>query len=259
MDTEITMIPVAKIFARDYSVRADVDEDGILELAASIRRVGIIVPLVVRPDGDQFQIVAGHRRYLAAFRADLKEVPAIIRTDEDNITAEVSLAENLFRQDLTPIEQAAAIKDTLDNQVMDRPELAKAMHRTELWVQAQVQMLNWPDDVLAALHQGWISVSAASNISLIEDDTYRNFLLSNARDNGATARTTAAWLQAWRSQRPAEEAIQAEPVSGTEAITPALPQAPCLVCNNVFRTDGLAMVMVCPGCIATIRGVGVQG
>jgi len=109
---------------------------------------------------------------------------------------------------------------------------------------------------LEAIHNGKISVTAASNLACVEDDVYREFLVRQAVENGATARATAAWLQAWRSMVPASEAITREPVPAGPGVTPAVPQAPCIVCANVFRTDELSHVPVCVHCIRTIRDIG---
>ncbi len=252
---EIRQIPVEKIKVGEYALRMEAEDETLDDLAASIRRVGILVPLIVRSEGDKYDLIAGHRRLVAAMRLGLAEVPCIIRDSSEAQSSEMAFAENIFRQDLSAVEIAAGIKDILDQKIMEVPELARVVRLSEHWVRAQVAMLGWPADVLEAIHQRWLSVAAASNLAMIQDDSYRNFLLSNARDSGATARTTAAWLQAWCAQQPAEEAVQAEPVPGSQVSQPALPQAPCIACGNVQRTDGLAMVMICTGCLNTIRGV----
>lgn len=254
--TEIKEIPVEKIRVGDHALRMEFEDETLDDLRASIRRIGIIVPLLVSAEVDGYTLVAGHRRLKAAFLEGNKTVPAIIRDISAIDTKEVSFAENLFRQDLTPVEVAAGLKDVLDKETMTVDELAAAMHRSRHWVTSMVDMLAWPDDVLQAVHVGWLSVSAASNLALIPDDTYRDFLLRNAKDGGASARTTAAWLQAWRSMAPPEQAVVAEPGPADRASVPAIPQAPCLCCMQVFRTDELAHVAICVGCITAIRGVG---
>ncbi len=234
----------------------EAEDEGIDELAASIRRIGIIVPLLVRPQGDSFLVIAGHRRFAAAGVVGLREVPCCVRKDSEAIGAEVSIAENLFRTDLTPVETAGALKDVLEQKIMTLEELAAAVHRSVHWVASMVALLDWPADVLELLHRGKISVSAAHNLALVGDDEYRGFLLRNAEENGATARITAAWLQAWLAMEPAEAAVKAEPVDGQHMALPALPQAPCIVCGQVKRTDSLAMVMICTDCINAVRNVG---
>lgn len=250
---EIKNIPVENVKVGDHALRLEVEDEAVEELAASIRRIGIIVPLVVAPEGDVFHLVAGHRRLAAARRVGLSEVPCCVREATEGARVEVSFAENLFRLDLSPVELAAGMKDVLTKGIMDVHALAKAMHRSEHWVNAQFSLLSWPKDVLAAIHSGWLSVSAASNLALITDDAYREFLLRNAADSGATARTTAAWLQAWRSMVPPEAAITAEPVSGDSRTTPMVPQAPCLGCGEVHRSDELSHVPMCSQCIQAVR------
>ncbi|MBA7540024.1 Nucleoid occlusion protein [subsurface metagenome] len=250
---EIKNIPVEKIKVGDHALRLEPEDEAIDELAASIRRIGIIVPLVVSLEGDSFLLIAGHRRLAAAKRICLSEVPCIVREAKVAAGVEVSFAENLFRLDLSPVELAAGIKDVLTKDIMDVQALAKVMHRSAHWVNAQVSLLSWPEDVLAAIHSGWLSVSAASNLALITDGLYREFLLRNAADSGATARTTAAWLQAFRAMQPPEAAITAKAVSGESRSTPMVPQAPCLGCGQVHRSDELSHVPMCSQCIQAVR------
>ncbi|MBA7480451.1 Chromosome-partitioning protein Spo0J [subsurface metagenome] len=256
---EVKDLPVNKISAGDNALRLEADDAELDSLSASIRRVGIIVPLVVVGEGDGYTLVAGHRRLRAAIKCGLQTVPTLVREAAAAEVKEVSLAENLFRKDLTAVETAAGIKDTLDEGIMDVPGVAAALHRTEHWVHEQLVLLTWPQDVLEGIHLGWLAVSAARNLALIEDPIYREFLIRNAHDNGATARTTAAWLQAWRSMASPEEALTAEPVPGRGVNQPALPQAPCLCCGSVNRTDAMSMVMICSACINTIRNIGQTG
>ena len=256
---EIMEIPVEKIQVGDNALRMEFDDEEVSDLAASIRRIGVIVPLIVAAEGDSYMLIAGHRRLAAAVYCNLVSVPCIVSRAKSGEAKEVSFAENLFRQDLTPIEVAAGIKDVLDKKTMTVDELAAAVHHSKHWVTSMVNMLSWPDDVLQSIHAGWLSVSAGSNLALINDDTYRDFLLRNAHENGASARTTAAWLQAWRSMEPVEVAVAKEPGSADTASVPAIPQAPCLCCMQVFRTDELAHVAVCVGCVTAIRGVGARG
>ncbi len=252
---KLQFVSIGKIKVGAFVLRMEVEDAAIDDLVSSIRRVGILVPLIVCSEGDQYNLIAGHRRYVAAMRIGLAEVPCIIRDSSEAESSEVAFAENLFRQDLSAVETASRIKDILDQRIMELPELARAMHRSEHWVKSQLDLLSWPDDVLQLIHLGYLSVAAASNLALVTDDTYRDFLLKNAHENGATARTTAAWLQAWRSQAPPAAAVEAEPLPTSENPLPAVPQAPCIVCSQLFRTDGLAMVMACPACITAIRGV----
>jgi ParB family chromosome partitioning protein len=211
------------------------------------------VPLIVVRKNDSFLLVAGHRRIAAAKAAGVEHVPAIIREGTEAETVEVSFAENFFRRDLSPVEQAAAIRECIDAGIMSIEELAKGLNRSVQWVRAQASMTTWAPEILQAIHLKQISVSAASNLALITDTQYRGFLLHNAIENGATARATAGWLQSWQLSRPPEEALSMAPVDGVIPAVAVIPQAPCLFCANVSRTDGLNYMPVCPRCLADFQ------
>jgi len=253
---KIEEIPIEKIEAGEHELRVEVENETLFSLAASIRRIGVLVPLVCRRDAGRIFLVAGHRRLAAAKSVGLDKVPVIMGEFDAAQTCEVSLAENLFRQDLTAVEVAAGVKDIIDQGIMDVPALAAALHYSEHWVARQIAILDWPADVLEVIHESDLSVAAASNLALVADEGYRAFLLRNAVEQGATARTTAAWLQAWRSMQPPEEAIKAEPVPAGQRPMPMVPQAPCLACGEVFRTDELSHIPICAGCIQAIRNAG---
>jgi len=253
MDEKIVDIRLEEIHTEKNAQRLDLNEEAINDLTSSISRIGIQCPLVVTKDGDFFHVVFGHRRYRAAQLAGLKVVPCIVRTVDESQVKEISFAENFFRADLSAVEQASAIKDVLDIGALTIEQIAAGFHRTAYWVTRQLDLLQWPGDVLGAIHTGHISVAAGSNLALITDDVYRDFLVKNAVENGATARTTAAWLQAWRAMVPPQQAVSQEPEAGHSSPPPAVPQAPCMICSNVFRSDELSHIPVCVTCIRAVR------
>jgi len=254
IEVEISLIKVG-----EHEQRLDGEDEGVAELAQSMRRVGVLVPIILVGDGDNFQLVAGHRRLDAAKKAGLDKIPAIIKTADKALASEITFAENFFRKNLSPIELACALKDCLDKKTMTVSELAAGFHKTVHWVESMVAIANWPGDVQEALHMELLSVAAASNIALVTDDVYRDFLLRNAAEGGATARTTAAWLQAWRAMAPPEEAIEAEPVPGQHGAVPLTPQAPCFCCSQQFGMNQMSHVPVCGDCIKIIRAIGSVG
>lgn len=256
---ESGQVPIEQIKVGEHAQRIDAEDPDTVELAESIKRLGIINPLVVVSKGDELLLVAGHRRLVAARLAGLDVVPCYVRPSEKNVDAEISFAENFFRKDLSPIELAGALKDCLDRETMTVKELAAGFHKSEHWVNSMIAIAAWPADVQEVIHAKAISVSAASNLALVTDEAYRNFLVRNAAESGATARTTAAWLQAWQAMRPPEEAITAEPVPAGHGVVPLVPQAPCLCCSQLFEVNMMSHVPVCGACIQLLRAVGSSG
>jgi len=246
-------VPIQKITSGEHALRVNADDEEIAALGESILRVGLLNPLSVVKVGDNYLVIAGHRRLEACRRVGLETVPCIAYSGGTAKVKEISFAENMFRADLSAVEIAAGIADLYKSEIMGVKEIAGALHRSEAWVDGQISMLSWPDKILEAIHDRRISVAAARNLVAVGDDSYRRFLLDQAVANGATARVTAAWLQAWSAQLPAVEAVELKPAPAGERAMPALPQAPCICCGTVQRTDALSMVMICSGCIVTIR------
>jgi len=254
----VVEIPLGKIRVGEHEQRMEKYDSEIDGIAASISSIGVIEPLIVRKQGDSFLLVAGHRRLLAAARVGLSTVPCLLADGSENMDVEIKFAENFFRKDLSPVELACAIKDCWVSKKMNLKEIADSFHRSIHWVNSMMAIFDWPDDVQEAIHTGEISVSAASNLALVTDSSYRNFLVRNAIEQGATARTTASWLQAWRAMQPQEEAITSEPVGGRRPPQPAVPQAPCLCCGQIFMVNEMSHVPVCGACVQIIRQVGMS-
>ncbi|GAH70738.1 unnamed protein product [marine sediment metagenome] len=147
----IESIPINTIEVGQHRQRSEGEDEEIQELAASIKRVGVLEPIIVRRLGDSILLVAGHRRIAAAQAAGLAEIPAIVRESNQAEAAEISFAENFFRRDLSPVEQAMAIRGCIDDKIMTIEELAKGLHKKERWVCEQAQMTTWPDEVLQAI------------------------------------------------------------------------------------------------------------
>ena len=251
--TEIQNVPITSIEVGHHRQRAEGEDEDINDLATSIKRLGIIEPLLLQKEGDTLHLVSGHRRLLAAVRVGLQDLPCIIQDSDKARATETAFAENFFRRDLSPVEQAAAIRECLDAGIMTIEQIAQGFHRSQTWVTAQANLTTWPDEILQAIHLKQISVSAARNLAAISDIQYRGFLLHNAIENGVTARVTAAWLQAWQLSKGPEEALSTAPVDGVIPAVAVIPQAPCLFCCNVFRTDALNYMPVCGRCLADFQ------
>lgn len=252
---KVEEIDIERIKVGEHEQRLEKEDEGIAALAASIRRIGIINPLLVVAYGDGLHLLAGHRRLVAAKLAGKDRVPCIVRRPEGAVDSEITFAENFFRRDLSPVELACAISDSLEKEKMTVSEIAAGLNRSETWVARMLAITFWPKDVQEAIHNERLSVSAASNLACVTDDNYRTFLVRNAVEQGATARTTASWLQAWRAMQPAEEAITLEPAEAISAVAPMIPQAPCLCCGEIFPVDRMSHVPMCGECIKMIRQV----
>jgi ParB family chromosome partitioning protein len=250
---EIREIPVGLLDVGEHEQRFDYADDQMDELVASIRAGGIEEPLIVRPVGDRFVVINGHRRREAALRIGLATVPCQVKSVDISLARRTAFVTNLFRKDPTPVELAVAIGKAVGDGEASVDELAKGLGRSVEWVKRQLALLEWPEDVLQVVHAGQLSVAAAANLARVTDAETRRFYVENAVLNGATARTTAAWLQAFEAAVPPQVAVETPAVAGPPAAPPLMPQAPCLCCGEVRRTDELSHVPLCAPCIQRVR------
>jgi ParB family chromosome partitioning protein len=157
----LQMMPVSSIEPHLQQPRRHFDEEALEELAASIAARGLIQPIVVRPHGHRYQIVAGERRWRAAQRARLHEVPVIVREFDDAQTLEVALLENIQRRDLNAIEEAEGYKRLVDEYGHTQEELAQLVHKSRSHIANLLRLLDLPESVREMVMTGQLSMGHA--------------------------------------------------------------------------------------------------
>ena len=157
----VRVLPVGALAPHPDQPRRRFDDAALDELAASIASRGLIQPIVVRPYGNQFQIVAGERRWRAAQRARLHEVPVVVRSFNDAETLEIALVENIQRQDLNAIEEAQAYQRLAGEYGHTQDALAKIVHKSRSHVANLLRLLELPEPVQARVVDGSLSMGHA--------------------------------------------------------------------------------------------------
>lgn len=163
----VTSAPLSALRLDDANPRTDIDPDGIHELAASIKQHGVLQPLLVRPDGDGYLVVAGQRRLLAAAEAGLTDVPIHVR-DTNGDAGTVAIVENLQRQDLNPIEQADAFQKAIAGG-MTVEGLVAALNVSEQLVRDRLALLKLPDTVQKTVADGTVPLRATKELARIAE------------------------------------------------------------------------------------------
>lgn len=159
--------------------RVHFDEVALEELAASIRAVGLLQPILVRPKTGkvgQFEIIAGERRWRASQLAKLTVIPALVRETDDVASVEQALVENLHRQDLTPLEEAAAYKQLLDDFAMTHEQVAEKVGKTRSAITNSLRLLALPPSILQLLADGRLSGGHARALLAVTDRTVQEQL-----------------------------------------------------------------------------------
>jgi ParB family chromosome partitioning protein len=166
----IEEIDLLEIKPNPYQPRRLFDDNKISELAESIKEYGIFQPVILKKVKQGYYIVSGERRYRAAQRLGLKTIPSIIRQYEESKVAEIALAENLQRENLTPIEEAEAYRNILNNLQITQNELAQKIGKSRSHVTNMLGLLNLPNIVQSYILSGQISMGHARVLSKLQDD-----------------------------------------------------------------------------------------
>ena len=168
-----TTIRISRITPRGDQPRKTFDENALQVLADSIREHGVIQPIVVREIGvleDNYEIIAGERRWRAAKMAGLDEIPAVIMTGDELKIAEVALIENVQRKDLNPIEEAMAYKALIERFDLKQEEVARQAGKSRSAVANMLRLLELPDEVLALVQEEKLSMGHARAILGLADE-----------------------------------------------------------------------------------------
>lgn len=187
---QVQSVPVARIVQAAYQPRQVFEPGALAELAQSIREKGVLQPLLVRPRGENFEIVAGERRWRASQLAGLSEVPALIRDLGDREALEIAIIENLQREDLGPLEEARAYQALLD-QGLNQEGVAQAVGKGRSTVSNALRLLSLPGDALRALEAGEISAGHARAV-LAQPEGDRGWALDQIRSRRLSVREAEA-------------------------------------------------------------------
>ncbi len=160
-DSELTKLPVEKIQRGQYQPRINIRQETLEELAESIRTQGLVQPIVVRPLGDGYELIAGERRWRAAQMAGMHEIPAIIKDVPDQAAAAMALIENIQRENLNPLEESQALQRLIDEFGLTHQQTADSVGRSRTAVTNLLRLLDLEEPVKALLDEGKLEMGHA--------------------------------------------------------------------------------------------------
>lgn len=199
------ILRITQIEPNKNQPRKTIDNDKIDELAGSIKEHGVIQPIIVVKVGKRYKIVAGERRWLAAKKAGLKEIPAIIRDYTEKEIAQIALIENLQRENLNPIEEALGYKALMNDFDMTQEEVSAKIGKSRSAVANSLRLLSLDEAVRSKLVSGEISSGHARALLSIDDLEIRNAVLDGITDRGLNVRQTEALARQLQSAKPKRE------------------------------------------------------
>ena len=191
----ITNIPVEKVKANKFQPRGDFDKQALDDLAASIKEKGFIQPVIVRPQQDEYELIAGERRFMAAKMLKLSEVPAIVKDVSDIDSLELSIIENVQREDLNPIDQAKAFKRLLDEFSMTQEAISATIGKDRATIANILRLLRLPEKIQAFVSRGTISMGHAKAILGLDKESEQLRLCTRVIKNDLSVRDTERYAK----------------------------------------------------------------
>lgn len=191
--------------------RKQFDEEALQELSDSIKKYGVLEPLIVTKKSDYYEIIAGERRWRAARLAGLKEIPVVIREYTDKEIMEISLIENIQREDLNPIEEAQAYEALISQYNLKQEEVAERVSKSRSTITNSLRLLKLCEDVRQMVMYNMISTGHARALIPIEDPKLQYETAAIVYDQKLSVRETEAYVKSILQAKPEEEKVKKEP------------------------------------------------
>ena len=207
----VETLKITEVEPNREQTRKNFNEDALLELSDSIKQYGVIQPLIVQKKGDHYEIIAGERRWRAAKMAGIKEIPVIIKDYSDQQVMEISLIENIQREDLNPIEEAMAYKNLMEEFHLKQDEIAEKVSKSRTAVTNSMRLLKLDKRVQQMMIDDMISAGHARTLITIEDPDVQYNIATKIFDEKLSVRETEKMVKL--IQKPEVKKEKAEKVN----------------------------------------------
>jgi len=196
---EIVYVQSGQIKPNPFQPREDFDQTSIEELSQSIKEKGVIQPLLVRRRGDNYELIAGERRFRAANILGLKEIPVIVRDVSDQDSLELALIENIQREGLNPIEEAHAYQHLMDKFKVTQEKISEVLGKARVTITNTLRLLKLPHEIQSEMKKGRISFAHGRALLEVEDANHQRKLVQDIISKGLSVRELESLI---KSSRP---------------------------------------------------------
>lgn len=211
-------ISVSAIQRNPYQPRRTFEDSALNELAASIREQGLLQPIIVRKKGEHYELIAGERRLRAAQKAGLARIPALVRDYTDAEAAQLTLIENLQREDLNPVEEARGFLRLTNDFGMTHEQLAQKIGKSRPEITNTLRLMQLPENILAAIEKNEISKGHARCMLSLEDKTMQEALFQEVTKHHLSVRQTEQLLNKLNTGKTKRTKTKKAPVIHPDAI-----------------------------------------
>ncbi len=247
------MIAMRTIKEPRHAIRSNFDKDKMNQLVESIQKVGLIEPIILVEVKGGYEIVAGHRRFIAHKHLGLKEIKAVVLEATAKDTEVMKLHENMIREDVNVIDESNFIKTLMKIHAIDQKEISRMIGRSEAYVSQRLDVLKYDEKLLNALADEKISFSVARELNRIDDEVMRDNYLHHAVMSGVTPATMKQWVDDYlRMQEIQSGEYDPKKIlkdqKGMDEV-----QLPCQVCKDVKPASESIMVRICRTCVKEMK------
>jgi len=242
---EIKQIPIDLLVDPPKPLRTEMIREELESLAASLKEVGCIHPLIVRPQGEKFQVVTGQRRFWAAKMAGLTSLPCLVLSLDERDQAIIMGHENLIREDLSHLDVAKYLQYLQEECGLKREEIAEMFGKSKSWVDQRFMLLLSPPEIQEAVASKQVDFYGGLLLGNIKDERERKRLLRQAIVGGASSRTIQGWVAQWKVEAGERERYPV--VSKVPEAQPTTAQMTfrCFWCRKVLPVDGMIVARFC--------------
>jgi len=249
----VKSISMSLVDGPETPLRELIDVEKIRELAESIRSIGLQNPITVRLKGDRYEVVSGHRRFLAHKLLGLEMIPCIIRDVENAGMLVARCVENIQREDLSPMETARVYKALRDEYGYSLEKMSQVVGKNKMTVWKYVQLLGLPEDFQQAVDKGLLSMSVAIELMKVDEPEFRKYFLKSAVESGITLPVAQMWVGDYERSRGGQYYVAGEGGGAPVDETPILPTyVTCGACHAPVDVRLIKTIGVCGDCFRLI-------
>lgn len=245
---------ISKIKLPDAMMRTVVDEAGLESLARSIRKLGVVIPLIVRKVEKGFELVAGFRRLMAAEMVGLSKVPVLVRESDDREAEAVKTAENREREDVNAVDEGVYYVAVMERMGWNQKDLAQELGVSEGLVSQRIKTTAWDDYTKDQVRKGNLKFSVARELEQIRDEVEKRRLVKVAVTSGVTPGVAAEWRRQVNHELDTQQERLALDRSRKVTHQPQKVYVTCQTCEAAVEVDKVVFLRICTACHEIVRG-----
>ena len=245
----MVVLPMEKVSPPDGQIREFIDPEAVRELAESIREQGLLQPILVVPRGEKYEVVAGHRRYLAHRLIGQADIKAIVREMSDEEVLIIRATENVQREDLSPIEEARVYGVLRDKLGYTMEDIARKMGKNRMTIKKYLTLLELPMDMQDLVGKKVLSMEVAIVLKEIDDDDLRRYYVVTAVENGIASKTAKIWVDDYNLSRLGKYYGEGRALTEeTYKLSPSPIYVTCFLCHSPSEIMDTSSIQVCKVC-----------